>query len=210
MIFGHHLEPESLHDQPLEHVFAASLGSLESLTWTSQDIPGDVPISIGITYMPTPLAPTVKIPEPPAFDSSLPSPPGRGDQEDFYGFADEDWFYSSASLEGLKALQLCIACNREDEHTVGMMLFFEDDRRECLGQCRPDCTVSQRYDLPCLPLVYRYHYSNDRTPSVKIVVQQSNVSWQALLDDGFIDLPLHGKWIWWSSVYGNVLDHLVG
>jgi hypothetical protein len=214
MIFGYHLQPNSVSKQPLQHTFSTSMGALVSLTWTvasrwsSKGDSTNHLASIGLTYDPLSCARTDPDSEPPAFDKNVSSPAARGDQEDFYGFADQDWFYSAASLDGLKGLQLCTAHDYGDEHVVGIMLFFENDRRECLGQWRPDDTLSQSHELPCSVMIYCYHYSNRRTPAVKIAVAHDHESRQALLENGFQDLPLHGKLIWWTSLYGNMFDHL--
>lgn len=208
MIFGPHKEPAPSYSWELHHVFGSGHGTLRSLTWSSQPLPDQIPFSIGLTYKPETDAIDVPTPNPPAFDGSIHSPPTKGDQEDFYGFADEDWYYSAASLHGLRAVQTCTDNNREDQPTVGMMLFFENDRRESLGQWRADHVISSKFDFPCYLLTYRYRYSNYRTPSVKVVVRRSADSRENLQDDGYEDLPVSGKLVWWFSTYGNVLDHL--
>lgn len=142
----------------------------------------------------------------PTINSPLPAPLRRLDQEDYFGDA-HDWFFSSASLAGLRSFQLCIDIQRQDEQTVGMMLYFDGDRRECLGQWRGDCKASPMHTLPYLTYLYRYRFSNGQLPTVKIVVHDSS-SAGSVITQGLEEFPTSGRLVWWFSRYGNVLDHV--
>lgn len=144
---------------------------------------------------------------PPVYNHLAVPPPNTGDQEDFYGF-EEDWFYSAAPVRGIRSIRTCSDKSREDGPTIGVMLYFDNDRRECLGQWRGDAVISEKHDFPCFPMVRRYRYSNHRSPALQVIVRKEHELREQAFEDDFGDFPISGELVWWFGPYGNVLELL--
>jgi hypothetical protein len=210
MIFGPHKDSIAAQWYRPRRIFDSTQGTPRTLNWSMSRLPDESAYTIGCTYIAEQAAhaahPSSDVP--PEFYPMALAPTATGDQEEFFGFANEDWYYSIADAEGLRAIQLCVDTSREDTPTSGMMLHYDNDRRECLGQWRSDYKIGTVYKYPCFPMVRKYRYSNHRTPSIQVIIRRADEPGEDLQDDGYEELRTHGKLVWWYGPYGNVLDYL--
>ena len=210
MIFGPHRDAGWAQQKRAKHVFHSGNGELQALTWSTEPFPDSgTNLTIGCAWKSPTLDLNFPPVPPPAFNDSAVCPPNAGDQEDWFGFANDDWYYSTAPAHGIIGIEICTDKEREDEPTIGVMLHYENDRRECLGQWRADRSVSKKYDFPCFPMVRRYRYSNYRSPALQVIVLQADESREKAHEAEYEELPVVGDLLWWFGPYGNVLDFLV-
>jgi hypothetical protein len=136
------------------------------------------------------------------------SPLYRFDPEDFYGFENSDWFFSEQSLKGLVGVQTCKDPQREDDATGGLFLHYTD-RKEVLGQLRPDWRIGDMVERPIAIAVRRYFYSNRKIPSVQVkLYTEANAADMVLDDVVWKHVDLQERMCWWFSIYGDVVDIL--
>ncbi|KAL8380725.1 hypothetical protein RB595_005146 [Gaeumannomyces hyphopodioides] len=121
-----------------------------------------------------------------------------------YTMSTELWYYTGCRMENVTEITCCVDWRAKYKPIVGMMLYYKNGRRSCLGQYRPDRALSSlRIDTAGL-LRIRMRKTTERYPYVAEV----RVQGAADLDSSrWIDIPWRGKLEWWFSSRQCTLHH---
>ncbi|KAL8282738.1 hypothetical protein RB597_010128 [Gaeumannomyces tritici] len=122
-----------------------------------------------------------------------------------YTMSTELWYYTGCRMENVAEITCCVDDGKATyKPIVGMMLYYKDGRRSCLGQYRPDLALAPlRIDTAGL-LRIRMQKTTERYPCVA----EARVQGTADLDSScWINIPWHGKLEWWFSSRQCTLRH---
>lgn len=133
----------------------------------------------------------------PVMPTAISPCPDRGD--------DVCWMYTACSLDQVTGIRLCIEESKQHRSVVGMLLWYADGHRECVGQWRFDW-ASERVPVSetgklyvCTHRIERGKFAGHSYVST-VAVQAPSQGKAPLADDGrWGEIPWKGSLEWWFS-----------
>lgn len=191
-VFGHHVEPGCEAAFVQQQVSVDTPGSMLGIYTAATERNMPVFTDIGVFTQPPPPRPAV-----PLF-----SPVGRSE---LYcprvGAPNRDWYLTLHPLEGVVSVRLCRDFASTDHLPLcqGMLLIYEDGRREAAGQLHPIRPLDSPVDVGVLHL--RNWRDGDR-PRVSFTLQPDAQG------SDWISPSLGGQIAWWFGTKGSRCDIL--
>lgn len=144
---------------------------------------------------------------PPSLVPALPPPFTQPDQPWQYNTPPpHPWFYTSCRMENVVKITCCVKKSAASNPIIGMLLHYENDHRECLGQYRADLAAAPVWVNPGVSLKIGIAGTVERSLYVAAVGSQS------FGDSGsqplhWIEVPWRGTLEWWFSLEQCELRH---
>lgn len=110
----------------------------------------------------------------------------------------EEFYFTSASLDGVRSLNLCEVRQGETVHIIGIILTYSDGQTSCVGQIRRDCLC------PTLPVTGSetlwLGFALDESQPCVGKVEISRPSSDLMSSYTWLDIPWTGRLEWWFSI----------